>query len=62
MNDVTIIKEAVKLVQDGVSVTFPVKGRSMIPFIVGGKESVILQQPGELKPGLVVQAEIAPEH
>ena len=62
MNDVTIIKEAVKLVQDGVSVTFPVKGRSMIPFIVGGKESVILQQPGELKPGLVVLAEIAPEH
>ncbi|MBO4656934.1 MAG: hypothetical protein J5639_04100 [Bacteroidales bacterium] len=62
MNDVDIIKEAVKLVQDGVSVTFPVKGRSMIPFIIGGKESVILQQAGPLKPGIVALAEIAPEH
>ncbi|MBR4771964.1 MAG: S24/S26 family peptidase [Bacteroidales bacterium] len=62
MNDVEIIKEAVKLVRDGISVTFPVKGRSMIPFIVGGKDSVILQQPGDLKPGVIVLAEISPEH
>lgn len=62
MTDEVIIKEAAKLVADGVSVTFPVKGRSMIPFIIGGKESVILQKPGDLKPGVVVLAEIAPEH
>lgn len=62
MTDEIIIQEAIKLVRDGVSVTFPVKGRSMIPFIVGGKESVILQQPGHLEPGLVVLAEIAPGH
>ena len=27
------------------SVTLPVNGRSMLPFIIGGRESVILQQP-----------------
>ena len=62
MTDEQIIQEAVRLVQDGVSVTFPVKGRSMIPFIVGGRESVVLQKPDDLKVGHVVLAEIAPEH
>ena len=62
MTDAVIIREAVKLVEDGVSVTFPVKGRSMIPFIVGGRDSVILQKPGSLEPGLVVLAEISPDH
>ena len=31
MTDELIIQEAVRLLQDGVSVTFPVKGRSMLP-------------------------------
>ena len=62
MTDAVIIREAVKLVDDGVSVTFPVKGRSMIPFIVVGRDSVILQKPGSLEPGLVVLAEISPDH
>ena len=61
MTDDVIIKEAVRLVQDGVSVTFPVKGRSMLPFIFGGRESVILQKPQDLHRGQVVLAEIAPD-
>ena len=61
MTDEQIIQEAVRLVQDGVSVTFPVKGRSMLPFIFGGRESVILQKPESLKRGHVVLAEIAPD-
>lgn len=61
MTDELIIQEAVRLVQDGVSVTFPVKGRSMIPFIFGGSESVILQKPDNLKVGHVVLAEVGPE-
>ena len=56
MTDEQIIQEAVRLVQDGVSVTFPVKGRSMLPFITGGRESVILQKPGSLHRGQVVLA------
>lgn len=51
-----IIEEAVRLVEDGVSVTLPVNGYSMLPFIIGGRESVILQKPSELKVGDVVLA------
>lgn len=45
MTDNEIINEAIRLVEEGVSVTLPVNGRSMLPFIIGGKESVVLQQP-----------------
>lgn len=61
MTDEQIIQEAVRLVQDGVSVTFPVKGRSMLPFIFGGRESVILQKPGSLQRGQVVLAQVGPD-
>ena len=61
MTDEMIIQEAVRLVQDGVSVTFPVKGRSMLPFIFGGRESVILQKPGSLQRGQVVLAQVGPD-
>ena len=42
MTDNEIIEEAISLAREGVRVTFPVKGQSMLPFIIGGKESVIL--------------------
>ena len=45
MTDEGIIEEAIRLVGEGVSVTLPVNGNSMLPFIIGGKESVILQKP-----------------
>ena len=54
MTDNEIINEAIRLVEEGVSVTLPVNGRSMLPFIIGGRESVILQQPpkqGETRQG-----------
>ena len=56
MSDDTIIEEAIRLVEDGVSVTLPVNGHSMLPFIIGGKESVILQKPVLSKKGDVVLA------
>ena len=46
MKDNEIIEEACRLVREGVNVTLPVKGRSMLPFIIGGKESVILHSQG----------------
>lgn len=61
MTDEQIIQEAVRLVADGVSVTFPVKGRSMIPFIIGGRESVVLQKPGNLQRGQVALAQVGPD-
>ena len=56
MNDNDVIEEAVRLVQKGVTVTFPVTGQSMLPFIIGGKESVILHAPGLTAVGDVVLA------
>lgn len=56
MNQVKIIDEAVRLVAEGVCVTLPVGGRSMLPFIIGGKESVILQQATQPGVGDVVLA------
>ena len=51
-----IIEEAIRLVREGVGVTLPVDGQSMLPFIIGGKESVILQRPGLIDVGDVVLA------
>ena len=56
ITDAVIIDEAVRLVREGVSVTLPVNGRSMLPFIIGGQESVILQKPDTVQVGDVVLA------
>lgn len=56
VGDITIIEEAVRLVGEGVSVTFPVRGRSMLPFIIGSRESVVLQKPEKVWVGQVVLA------
>ena len=56
MTDNRNIEEAIRLVREGVNVTLPVKGRSMLPFIIGGKESVILHRPGLIDVGDVVLA------
>ena len=56
MTDNEIIDEAIRLVREGVSVTLPVNGNSMLPFIIGGKESVILHGPGLTDVGDVVLA------
>lgn len=56
ISDNQILQEATRLAKEGVSVTLPVKGNSMLPFIIGGKESVILQKPENPKVGDVVLA------
>ena len=60
ITDATILQEAIRLVSEGVSVTLPVNGSSMLPFIVGGKESVILQKPEQTEVGDVVLAWVPP--
>lgn len=54
--DDLILSEAIRLVGDGVAVTFPVKGVSMLPFIVGGSDKVILERPEGYRRGSVVLA------
>ena len=56
ISDNQILEEATRLAKEGVSVTLPVKGNSMLPFIIGGKESVILQRPNHPQVGHVVLA------
>lgn len=58
ISDEQIIREAVRLVDEGLAVTMLVKGRSMLPFILGGQESAVLTQPGDILPGDVVLARI----
>lgn len=58
ISDDFIMSEAIRLVGDGVAVTFPVKGVSMLPFIVGGSEKVILERPVNFKCGSVVLAKV----
>ena len=55
-SDNEIIHSAIKLVQEGLRVTFPVKGYSMLPFIIGSKESVDLVKPENILVGHVVLA------
>ena len=55
-SDNEIIQSAIQLVREGLRVTFPVKGYSMLPFIIGGKESVDLVKPENLQVGHVVLA------
>ena len=56
ISDNEIIQNAIALINEGLRVTFPVKGYSMLPFIVGSKESVDLVKPEHLEVGHVVLA------
>ena len=56
MKDNEIIEEAIRLAREGVNVTLPVNGNSMLPFIIGGMESVILHRPVLIDVGDVVLA------
>ena len=56
ISDNEIIHKAIDLVNEGMRVTFPVKGYSMLPFIIGSRESVDLVKPEQIKVGDVVLA------
>ncbi len=56
MTDREIIDEVLRLVEEGVSVKLPANGNSMLPFIVGGRDSVILRKPDDIKVGDIVLA------
>lgn len=45
MTEPSIILEAVKLVKEGQKVTLRANGQSMLPFIIGGQENVLLVPP-----------------
>lgn len=47
-----------KLIEEGQEVIFKPKGMSMLPFIRGGRDSVLLRKADELKVGDIALAEI----
>lgn len=60
-NDI-IIPEIKTLIDEGQTVTFTVRGRSMRPMIEGDRDSVVLVPcQGEIKKGDVILAEFAPQ-
>lgn len=58
----TILREVSDLLLEGREVKMGVKGSSMLPFIVGERDNVVLTRPEEVSPGDIVLAEIAPGH
>ena len=60
-NDV-MLGEVRKMIAEGHSVTIKVKGVSMLPFIVGDRDSVRLVKPSRLKERDIVLAEIDEGH
>ncbi|MFV0417420.1 MAG: S24/S26 family peptidase [Dysgonomonas sp.] len=58
----TLLPEVAKILSEGNMVTLKVKGSSMLPFIIGGRDSVVLQKKETFTIGDIVLAEIAPKH
>lgn len=57
-----VICEAIRLIELGKRVTLPVSGRSMLPFIIGGIESVELVKARNLNKGDIVLAWVNSTH
>ena len=58
MPNSVMLGEVRKMIAEGHQVTIKVKGVSMLPFIVGERDSVVLSQPTDLSGGDIVLAEI----
>jgi len=62
VNNDTFFSDVLKVLDQGRRVTIPVKGYSMLPFIRGGKDLVVLEKAGgELKADDIVLFHIGPE-
>lgn len=55
-------REVTEMLDSGMSVTIPVKGNSMFPFITGGRDRVVLKRKDVLKAGDIVLALIDGRH
>lgn len=56
-----LLPEIARMLAEGNMVTLRAKGNSMLPFIVGGKDSVVLQKKDTFAIGDIVLAEVAPQ-
>ena len=57
-----LLPEVVKLLGEGHTVTLPLRGNSMRPFLEDGRDKALLSKPDAINVGDAVLAEIAPGH
>lgn len=55
-----LLPEVVRLLDEGHSVTLPLRGYSMRPFLEDGRDKALLKHPEKIEVGDAVLAEIAP--
>ena len=62
MANAVILPEIVKLLEEGHTVTLPLRGYSMRPFLEDSRDKALLRKPTSINIGDAVLAEIAPRH
>ena len=62
MANAVLLPEVVRLLEEGHSVTLPLRGYSMRPFLENGRDKALLRKPESINVGDAVLAEIAPKH
>lgn len=62
MANAVLLPEVVRLLEEGHTVTLPLRGYSMRPFLENGRDKALLRKPESINVGDAVLAEIAPKH
>lgn len=62
MANAILLPEVIRLLEEGHTVTLPLRGYSMRPFLEDGRDKALLKQPEAVNIDDVVLAEIAPGH
>ena len=62
MANAVLLPEVVRLLDEGHTVTLPLRGYSMRPFLENGRDKALLRKPVSINLGDAVLAEIAPRH
>ncbi len=62
MANAVLLPEIVRLLEEGHTVTLPLRGYSMRPFLEDGRDKALLRKPDSISVGDAVLAEVAPKH
>ena len=62
MANALLLPEVVRMLNEGHTVTLPLRGYSMRPFLEDGRDKALLRKPESINIGDAVLAEIAPKH
>ena len=61
MTNARLLPEVISMIEEGHTITLPLRGFSMRPFLEDGRDKALLGKAGQLKVGDVVLAEIRPK-